>query len=93
MPAPPEHENKGLSWPNWPLKMADTSSSQAPKRRADTPCCAEIPGGDGRSQKALRQGQNKFKPRPRQQSFDLDDEIVLLGLGFVQSRARGDLPS
>ncbi|MCQ4503993.1 glutamate synthase, partial [Vibrio parahaemolyticus] len=28
MPAPPEHENKGLTWPNWPLKMR-TSSSQA----------------------------------------------------------------
>src|SRR5213082_2587842 len=27
MPAPPEHENKGLTWPNWPLKMR-TSSSQ-----------------------------------------------------------------
>src|SRR6201984_2806825 len=28
MPAPPERENKGLTWPNWPLKMR-TSSSQA----------------------------------------------------------------
>src|SRR3982075_3557205 len=28
MPAPPEHENKGLTWPNWPMKMR-TSSSQA----------------------------------------------------------------
>ena len=27
MPAPPEHENKALSWPHWPLKMR-TSSSQ-----------------------------------------------------------------
>ncbi len=28
MAAPPERENKGLTWPNWPLKMR-TSSSQA----------------------------------------------------------------
>ena len=28
MAAPPEHENKALTWPNWPLKMR-TSSSQA----------------------------------------------------------------
>src|SRR5699024_11501041 len=28
MPAPPERENKALTWPNWPLKMR-TSSSQA----------------------------------------------------------------
>jgi glutamate synthase (NADPH/NADH) small chain len=28
MPMPPERENKGLSWPNWPLKLR-ISSSQA----------------------------------------------------------------
>ena len=27
MPAPPEKENKALTWPNWPMKMR-TSSSQ-----------------------------------------------------------------
>src|SRR5947207_5592122 len=25
MPAPPERENKGLTWPNWPLKMRTSS--------------------------------------------------------------------
>jgi glutamate synthase (NADPH/NADH) small chain len=28
MPAPPEHENKGLTWPNWPLKMRTSSSHE-----------------------------------------------------------------
>src|ERR1700712_5088864 len=26
MPRPPEHENKDLTWPNWPLKMRTSSS-------------------------------------------------------------------
>src|SRR5207237_10480944 len=34
MPAPPERENKGLTWPNWPLKMR-TSSSQAEGAKRD----------------------------------------------------------
>ena len=45
MPAPPEHENKGLTWPNWPLKMR-TSSSQAEGARA------RIRGADAESSRA-----------------------------------------
>src|SRR5579863_4962605 len=35
IPAPPDRENKGLTWPNWPLKMR-TSSSQAEDARRRT---------------------------------------------------------
>src|ERR1044072_2868413 len=34
MPAPTARENKGLTWPNWPLKMR-TSSSQAEGARRE----------------------------------------------------------
>ena len=28
MPQPPEHENKALTWPNWPLKLRTSSSHE-----------------------------------------------------------------
>ena len=28
MPRPPEHEDKALTWPDWPLKMRTSSSHQ-----------------------------------------------------------------
>ncbi len=49
MPAPPEHENKGLTWPNWPLKMR-TSSSQAEGAQA------RIRGVDAEIFRRRRQG-------------------------------------
>ena len=49
MPAPPEHENKGLTWPNWPLKMR-TSSSQAEGAQA------RICGADAEIFRRRRQG-------------------------------------
>src|ERR1700739_2307323 len=35
MPAPPERENKGLTWQNWPLKMRTSSSQAEGARRED----------------------------------------------------------
>ena len=28
MPQPPMHENKALTWPNWPLKLRTSSSHE-----------------------------------------------------------------
>ena len=37
MPKPPVHENKAMSWPNWPLKLR-TSSSHEEGASATGPC-------------------------------------------------------
>ena len=37
MPQPPEHENKPLTWPQWPLKLR-TSSSHEEGVSATSPC-------------------------------------------------------
>ena len=47
MPAPPEHENKGLTWPNWPLKMR-TSSSQAEGAKREFAVLTQKFSGDRR---------------------------------------------
>ena len=49
MPAPPEHENKGLTWPNWPLEDADLVE---PGRRRQ----ARIRGADAALFRRRRQG-------------------------------------
>src|SRR5712675_2056087 len=83
MPAPPEHENKGLTWPNWPLKMR-TSSSQAEGARREYAVLTQKFSGDNGKVAKLHcvQVDEKFKPLPGTE-FDLDTELVLLAMGFV----------
>ena len=83
MPAPPEHENKGLTWPNWPLKMR-TSSSQAEGAKREYAVLTQHFSGDNGKVAKLHcvQVDDKFKPLPGTE-FELDAELVLLAMGFV----------
>ena len=83
MPAPPEKEDKAVTWPNWPMKMR-TSSSQAEGAKRDFAVLTqslrrrERPG----RQAELRQGRRQFQPIPGTE-FTLDADLVLLAMGFV----------
>lgn len=83
MPAPPEHENKGLTWPNWPLKMR-TSSSQAEGAIRDFAVLTQKFEGSGGKVRKLHcvKVDDKFKPLPGTE-FVIDAELVLLAMGFV----------
>ena len=83
MVAPPEHENKGLTWPNWPLKMR-TSSSQAEGAIREYAVLSQKFEGAGGKVKKLHciKVDDKFKPLPGTE-FELDAELVLLAMGFV----------
>jgi glutamate synthase (NADPH/NADH) small chain len=83
MPAPPERENKSLSWPNWPLKMR-TSSSQAEGAQRDYAVLTQrFSGADGKVAKMhCVKVDGQFKPLPGTE-FELDAELVLLAMGFV----------
>jgi glutamate synthase (NADPH) small chain len=83
MPAPPEHENKGLTWPNWPLKMR-TSSSQAEGAKREYAVLTQNFSGDNGKVAKLHcvQVDDRFKPLPGTE-FELDAELVLLAMGFV----------
>src|SRR5207248_9738821 len=48
MPAPPERENKGLSWPNWPLKMRTSSSQAEGAKREYAVLTEKFSGEDGK---------------------------------------------
>jgi glutamate synthase (NADPH/NADH) small chain len=83
MPAPPEHENKGLTWPNWPLKMR-TSSSQAEGAKRDFAVLTQkFSGTDGMVRKMhCVRVDDKFQPIAGSE-FELDADLVLLAMGFV----------
>src|ERR1700753_3955489 len=83
MPAPPEHENKGLTWPNWPLKMRTSSSQAEGARREFAVLTQKFSGADGKVAKLhCVKVDDKFKPLPGTE-FDLDAELILLAMGFV----------
>jgi glutamate synthase (NADPH/NADH) small chain len=83
MPAPPERENKGLTWPNWPLKMRTSSSQAEGARREYAVLTQRFTGANGKVEKLhCVQVDDKFKPLPGTE-FDLDAQLVLLAMGFV----------
>ena len=83
MPAPPQQENKGLTWPNWPLKMRTSSSQAEGARREYAVLTQRFSGEDGKVAKLhCVQVDDKFKPVPGSE-FHLDAQLVLLAMGFV----------
>ena len=83
MPAPPERENKGLTWPNWPLKMRTSSSQAEGAAREYAVLTQKFSGHDGKVKKLhCVKVDDRFKPLPGTE-FDLDAELVLLAMGFV----------
>jgi glutamate synthase (NADPH/NADH) small chain len=84
MPAPPEKENKELTWPNWPLKMR-TSSSQEEGVTRDFAINTVKFEDDGHGRvKALHcvKVDSKFQPIPGSE-FVLEADLVLLAMGFL----------
>ena len=83
MPAPPEKENKLLSWPHWPLKMR-TSSSQAEGAKRDFAVTTKRFEGKGGHVTSLvcARIDDKFKEIPDSE-FTLPADMVLLAMGFV----------
>ncbi|MFT7571696.1 MAG: glutamate synthase (NADPH/NADH) small chain [Paracoccaceae bacterium] len=91
MPEPPEKENKGLTWPHWPLKMR-TSSSQAEGAERDFSVTTNSMGGqEGRvTHINCQRVDEKFQPVDGGE-FELKADLVLLAMGFVHPMAEGML--
>ncbi|MDF1722086.1 MAG: glutamate synthase subunit beta [Minwuia sp.] len=86
MPAPPEREDKALTWPDWPLKMR-TSSSQAEGAARDfAVMTTRLRGEDGKVvaiECARCEGPDKGFARIPGSEFELKADLVLLAMGFV----------
>src|SRR5258707_4228478 len=83
LPGRPEHENKGLPWPNWPLKMRTSSSQAEGAKREYAVLTQKFSDENGKVQKLhCVQVDEKFKPLPGTE-FELEAQLVLLAMGFV----------
>lgn len=83
MPAPPEAENKALTWPHWPLKMRTSSSQAEGAEREFSVMTQSIEGENGHvTHINCVQVDDQLKPVEGSE-FQLKADLVLLAMGFV----------
>ena len=86
MPQPPEHENKALVWPYWPIKMRTSSSHEEGCERAFAIATKEFIGETGRV-KALKSVHVEWKDGKMVEipgtEKTMPADLVLLAMGFV----------
>jgi glutamate synthase (NADPH) small chain len=85
MPQPPDKENKGLVWPDWPLKMRTSSSHEEGVERDFAVLTKRAVGQDGRIT-ALECARIDWVEGSR---FELKADLVLLAMGFLGPRKPG----
>ena len=91
MPQPPEHENKGLTWPNWPLIMRTSSSQEEGAERDWSVLTTRALGSNGQVEalECVRvewvddgSGRQQMKQIDGSE-FELKADLVLLAMGFL----------
>ncbi|MSO88495.1 MAG: glutamate synthase subunit beta [Rhodospirillaceae bacterium] len=97
MPKPPEKENKGLSWPDWPLRLRTSSSQEEGCERDWSVVTKRAIGANGRVEalECMRMewvkdahGRSQMKEIAGGE-FRLRADLVLLAMGFVGPRRAG----
>ena len=83
MPAPPERENKALTWPLWPMKMRTSSSQEEGVMRDFSVATVRFEGEKGQVKKLIcARADEKFQAVPGTE-FELKADLVLLAMGFL----------
>ncbi|MFZ1640850.1 MAG: glutamate synthase subunit beta [Candidatus Contendobacter sp.] len=90
MSRPPLHENKLLTWPNWPLKLRTSSSQEEGCERDWSVATQAFVGQDGQVA-AIRivrlewreQGGRQVMVEVADSAFEIKADLVLLAMGFV----------
>ncbi len=91
MPMPPEHENKMLTWPDWPLKLRTSSSHEEGVERDFAVATQKFSGANGQVKKLhCAHIDAKFKPIAGTE-FEIEADLVLLAMGFVHPLHEGML--
>ncbi len=82
MPKPPLHEDKLLTWPDWPLKLRTSSSQEEGAEREFAVMTQRFSGENGQVKKLhCVRVDDKMKPLPGSE-FELPADLVLLAMGF-----------
>jgi len=91
MPKPPEHENKALSWPNWPLKLRTSSSHEEGVERDWAVLTKRVVGEN--DVKGLECVRVEWKDGRMEEvagsEFTLQADLILLAMGFLGPRKAG----
>jgi glutamate synthase (NADPH/NADH) small chain len=97
MPRPPDHEDKALTWPDWPLKLRTSSSQEEGCERDWSVLTRRLLGRDGKVEaiECVRvewqkgaDGRTRMVEMP-DSTFPLKADLVLLAMGFVGPRKAG----
>ncbi|HSG35316.1 MAG TPA: glutamate synthase subunit beta [Sphingomonadaceae bacterium] len=92
MPQPPEHENKLLTWPDWPMKLRTSTSHQEGVERDWSVLTKEVLGEDGKvtGLKCVRAdwSEGRLKEVPGSE-FVIRADLILLAMGFLGPRKAG----
>ena len=86
MPKPPEHEDKALSWPNWPLKLRTSTSHEEGVARDWAINARRVLGEDGKvtGLECVRVEWVGGRMQDVEGSeFVLPADLILLAMGFV----------
>jgi len=99
LPKPPEKENKGLTWPDWPNKLR-TSSSQEEGALRDWCVATQAFAGENGEVQTLKAARVDWKKDENGawkmetvsgSEFDLKADLVLIAMGFVHPVHEGML--
>ena len=83
MPAPPEREDKLLTWPNWPLKMRTSSSQEEGADREFSVLTTSFGVENGRVSSLNCVRVNEKFEKIENSEFVIRADLVLLAMGFV----------
>jgi glutamate synthase (NADPH/NADH) small chain len=97
MPRPPEHEDKGLTWPDWPLKLRTSSSQEEGCERDWAVLTRRAIGSNGRIEALdcvrvewVKDENGRLQMQEIAGSeFQLKADLVLLAMGFLGPRMPG----
>jgi len=93
MPKPPEHENKAMTWPEWPLKLRTSSSHQEGCERDWSVLTKRVIGDN--EVKGLECVRVDWKDGRMEEipgsEFTLKADLILLAMGFLGPRKQGML--
>jgi glutamate synthase (NADPH/NADH) small chain len=99
MPQPPDHENKALTWPNWPMKLRISSSHEEGCERDFAVATKSFGGTDGRVSvlRAVRLSWKKDESgswRTEEvagSEIEVPADLVLLAMGYLHPVKAGML--
>jgi len=101
MPRPPEHEDKGLTWPDWPMKLRTSSSQEEGCERDWSVMTKSLTGTNSkvttlngvRLEWLVGEDGRMGMQELADSNYELPADLVLLAMGFVHPVHEGMLES